>query len=277
MATNSQLALEPGAKLSAKEARSFTAEITKRMYARWDEKIFGGAFMRELETGKLPLDAIRLFWKHWYSYPVEINNFHLIIYQRHQGFFARHRNLLAPYVGKISDELVNPSIPGHIQVLVKQGETFGVSLDQMVNCEVFPECRALTEFARGLVYEGSMIEWWARSLNEEMFGHWAQRWRRALLEKYKFKNLDLHYFQVHEEADLHEHEEGLMAHGKVARIIFETMLQDGLTWFRPGWGAEYCCLTNADYVAMFHDGIYGHANELGHFPHLSPPPLRGGG
>ena len=171
MATNSQLVLEPGVKLSAKAAQAFTAEIKQRMYTRWEERIFGGAFMRELEAGKLPLETIRLFWKHWYSYPVEINNFHLIIYQRHQGFFARHRNLLAPYVGKISDELVNPSIPGHIQVLIKQGETFGVSLDQMVNCEVFPECRALTEFARGLVYEGSMIEWWARSLNEEMFGH----------------------------------------------------------------------------------------------------------
>ena len=64
--------------------------------------------------------------------------------------------------------MVNPSIPGHIQVLIKQGETFGVTLDEMVNCEFFPECRGLTEFARGLVYEGSMIEWWARSLNEDV-------------------------------------------------------------------------------------------------------------
>jgi hypothetical protein len=135
----------------------------------------------------------------------------------------------------------------------------------MINCEVFPECRALTEFGRGLVYEGSMIEWWARSLNEEMFGHWSKRWRQALLEKYKFKDSDLHYFQVHEEADLHEHEDGLMAHGEVARKVFETLLQDGLTWFRPGWSPEYCCLTNADYVAMFHDGIYQHSREMGHF------------
>ena len=68
-----------------------------------------------------------------------------------------------------------------------------------------------------------------------------------------------------QEADLHEHEEGLLAHGQVARMIFETMLQGGLTWFRPGWGAEYCCLTNADYVAMFHDGVYKHSKALEHF------------
>ena len=69
-----------------------------------------------------------------------------------------------------------------------------------------------------------MIEWWARSLNEEMFGHWAKRWREALLNKYKIKEADLHYFQVHEEADLHEHLDGLMAHGEVARMVFERLL-----------------------------------------------------
>jgi pyrroloquinoline quinone (PQQ) biosynthesis protein C len=254
-----------GKRLSVKEAAAYTDAIIKKMYAHWQKKIFHGAFMRDLAAGKLPLKTIRLFWKHWYSYPVEINNFHLIIYQRHMGFFGRHPELLAPYVGKISDELVNPKIPGHIQVLIEQGKTFGVSRDEMVNCEVFAECRALTEYARGLVYEGALIEWWARSLNEEMFGHWSREWRQALLKKYNFKDADLHYFQVHEEADLGEHEEGLMGHGQVARMIFQTLLQDGLTWTRPGWSPEYCCLTNADYVALFHDGIYQHAKEEGHF------------
>jgi pyrroloquinoline quinone (PQQ) biosynthesis protein C len=254
-----------GKKLTPDQAGAYTAAITAKMYARWEEKIFSGPFMRDLEAGNLPLETIRLFWMHWYSYPVEINNFHLIIYQRHSGFFSRHRELLVPYVGKISDELVHPSVPGHIQVLIKQGEVFRVTLEEMVNCEVFAECRALTEFARGLVYEGSMIEWWARSLNEEMFGHWSKRWRRALLEKYQFKDNDLHYFQVHEEADLEEHEEGLMAHGQVARLVFQTLLQDGLVWTRPGWSPEYCCLTNADYVAMFHDGIYQRAKALKYF------------
>ncbi|HTM11174.1 MAG TPA: hypothetical protein VL754_22545 [Verrucomicrobiae bacterium] len=257
--------LDWGRKMSADEATAFTDDIVKKMYARWQKKIFQGDFMRDLTAGRLPLETIKLFWTHWYSYPVEINNFHLIIYQRHMGFFSRHPELLGPFVGKISDELVNPKIPGHIQVLIEQGKTFGVTREEMVNCEVFAECRALTEFARGLVYEGALIEWWARSLNEEMFGHWAREWRRALLEKYKFKDADLHYFQVHEEADLEEHEEGLMAHGQVTRLIFQTLLQDGLVWTRPGWSPQYCCLTNADYVALFHDGIYTHAKEAGHF------------
>ncbi len=257
--------LDQGQSFTPEQAKAYSDEICQKMRARWQEKIFDGPFMRDLRAGKLPLETIKLFWRHYYSYPLEINNFHLIIYQRHQGFFSRHPELLGPYVGKISDELVNPKIPGHIQVLLEQGYIFGLTRDDMVNCEVYPECRALTEFARGLVYEGSMIEWWGRSLNEEMFGHWSKQWREALLEKYKFTDAQLHYFKVHEEADLHEHEDGLMAHGQVAQTVFQTMLVDGLVWSRPGWSAEYTCLSNADFVALFHDGIYKHAQELGHF------------
>ena len=88
------LTLEIGKKLSPSEAKAFTDQIKQRMYALWNEKIFAGAFMRDLEAGKLPLETIQLFWRNWYSYPVEVNNFHLIIYQRHQGIFARHRDLL---------------------------------------------------------------------------------------------------------------------------------------------------------------------------------------
>lgn len=196
--------------------------------------------MRDLVGGKLPRSTMRLFWKHWYSYPVEINNFHLIIYQRPMGFFSRHPELLVPYVGKISDELVNPTIPGHIQILVEQGEVFGITREEMVNCQVYPECRALTEFARGLVYEGTMVEWWARSLNEEMFGHWAGKWRQALLTKYGFKDAQIKYFKVHEEADLEEHG-GVMGHGQVARLIFQKMLEDGLIWTRAG-----CTMSTTD-------------------------------
>ena len=48
-------------------------------------------------------------------------------------------------------------------------------------------------------------------------------------------------------------------------MIFERLLQDGNTWYRPGWGPEYCCLTNAEYVAIFHEGIYKHSRALAHF------------
>ncbi|MGH7929689.1 MAG: hypothetical protein ACREQV_18050, partial [Candidatus Binatia bacterium] len=77
---NSTPTLEIGRKFSPAEAQAFTDEIKHRMYERWNERIFAGAFMRDLEAGRLPFETIKLFWRHWYSYPVEVNNFHLIIY-----------------------------------------------------------------------------------------------------------------------------------------------------------------------------------------------------
>jgi len=150
---NKLVPLEIGKKFSPAEAAAYTDEVKRRMYARWNERVFGGASCA-ISKRQTAFENHQALWRQWYSYPVEINNFHLIIYQRHQGIFARHRDLLALTSAKISDELVNPSIPV-IQVLINQGEAFGVSVDEMVNCEVYAECRGLTEFARGLVYEGA--------------------------------------------------------------------------------------------------------------------------
>jgi len=59
--TTTPLVLEIGKRLSPSEAKAFTDEIKHRMYARWNERIFGGPFMRNLEAGKLPMETIRLF------------------------------------------------------------------------------------------------------------------------------------------------------------------------------------------------------------------------
>ena len=56
--TYEPLVLEIGKRLSPSEAKTFTDEIKHRMYARWNEKVFGGGFMRDLEAGKLPLETI---------------------------------------------------------------------------------------------------------------------------------------------------------------------------------------------------------------------------
>ena len=73
-------------------------------------------------------------------------------------------------------------------MVIKQGETFKVSLDEIVNCSDYAECNVFTEYARGLLYEGTLIEWWGSSLNEVIFGHWFKKWRKALLGKYNFKD-----------------------------------------------------------------------------------------
>ena len=68
--------------------------------------MFQDLLMRALAEGKLPTENIHLIWKLWFSYPVEINNFHLLMYQRHMEFLARNPELIPIFVGKINDELI---------------------------------------------------------------------------------------------------------------------------------------------------------------------------
>jgi hypothetical protein len=59
------------------------------------------------------------------------------------------------------------------------------------------------------------------------------------------------YFSTHEEADLKEHEGGVMGHGTFRRMVLERLLEDGAE-LRPGYSLEYCAMTSVDlYGATF--------------------------
>ena len=76
--------------------------------------------------------------------------------------------------------MIHPKPPGHIQIVLEQGRNFGLTNDEMIEYEMLPECRAFLEYYRGVLYEGTMVEWWASFCVEEAVGHWAQVfWRRA--------------------------------------------------------------------------------------------------
>jgi pyrroloquinoline quinone (PQQ) biosynthesis protein C len=209
--------LRLGDRLSREEAKDVVEELYALAAHRWDEKVDHGRFMQALRDGSLSLDAIRLFWKNWYGYVAEINNFNGVIFQRFGGWFKVHPVFLAAYSDKIADELIHPTPPGHIQIVLKQGREFGLSDDDMIYCRMLPECRALLEWARGFVYEGSMIERWTFHTIEERIGYWSRAWRRALVEQYGFSEDRVLYFRTHEEADLEEHEGGVLAHGEFNR------------------------------------------------------------
>ena len=47
------------------------------------------------------------------------------------------------------------------------------------------ECRAFLEYYRGVLYEGTMVEWWASFCVEEAVGHWARFFGGALRKIYQ--------------------------------------------------------------------------------------------
>ena len=127
----------------------------------------------------------------------------------------------------------------------------------MVHSEMLPECRALTEFHRGVRYEGTLGEFWCSILYEEYIGHWSRMFRLGL-EKLGYAREKAPYFTTHKEADLEEHD-GVMAHGEFNRAVLTRLYQTGNVQHRPGFGPEYATRLGPYYFGMFLDTCYDRA------------------
>jgi pyrroloquinoline quinone (PQQ) biosynthesis protein C len=244
--------LTPGTVLPPQEAKVYVNEIKDQLFELADRKVTQGRFMQELSSGTLPKESLRLFWLNWHGFVAEINNFIQVAYQRHLGFFKQHVDLLTFYADKVADELIHPRPPGHLVVVWKQGEIFGLTRDEMIYYEMIPACRALVEWERGLTYEGTILEFWCSILWEEFVGHWARQFREGLA-KLGYPDDQAPYFTTHEEADLVEHEGGVMAHGEFNRAVCERLLSSGYVECRPGFSPRYAALTSIELFAMFLD------------------------
>ncbi|MGH7829068.1 MAG: hypothetical protein ACREP8_02715, partial [Candidatus Binatia bacterium] len=183
-----------GVKMKPEEAKAYIAKLREMMLENVQRKLLGGRFHRELGAGTLPVEAIKVFWQNWYSFVAEINNFLGCAYQRHLPFFKRHPELQAPFANQVADELIHPKPPGHIQIVLEQGRLFGLGDEEMIDYEMLPECRAFLEYYRGLLYEGTMAEWWAAFCLEEGVGHWARFFGQALRKSYRFQDKQIVYF-----------------------------------------------------------------------------------
>lgn len=227
-----------------------------------DRWLFKGRFHRELAQGTLSMEAIRVFWQNWYCFVAEINNLYGCAYQRHLPFFKRHPELQAPFAEQVADELVHPKAPGHIQIVLEQGRILGLKDEEMIDYEMLPECRAFLEYYRGLLYEGTLAEWWASFSLEEGVGHWARFFGKALGSAYQMKPDQRVYFTVHAEADLETHA-GVMAHGDLNWLIVRTILEEGRAETRPGFSLEYSLRTATAYFAWFFEGVYQFVHKEG--------------
>jgi len=250
--------VEFGQKMSSPQAKAVVDALYEKMHQRAQQKVSSGRYMTELKAGTLPFEGIRVFWQNWYGFVAEINNLIGVAYQYHLPFFKRHWDLLAPFSDKVADELIHPKPPGHIQIVIEQGKIFGLKEEEMIFYEMLPECRALLEWHRGVLHEGTMAEFWASIAWEEYVGYWARDFREALLGRYGLREDQVPYFVTHEEADLQEHEGGVMGHGQFNRSVLQRILEDGRADFRPGFSLEYAALTSVDLFALFLEGVYRH-------------------
>jgi pyrroloquinoline quinone (PQQ) biosynthesis protein C len=248
----SSAAPQLGVKMTADEAKSFVDGINQKVIRRWDERVTQGPFMRPFLKGELPIAAVKLFFKNWGNFTVEINTLIAASYHKHLGFFKRHTDLLGPLGAKIADEFIQPKPPGHVLVMLQTAEALGLSKEQILREPMLPEARAILDFKRCLLWEGTVAEWWFSMLTEEPIGHWAAAWFKTLTAKYGFDRQQAVYFSTHEEADLREHAGGMMGHGSFNRMVMRRILEDGYADTRAGYDLEYCALASVDLYGVMH-------------------------
>lgn len=241
-----------GVKMSPEDAQAYIAALNKKVLQRWKERVTDGPFMKPFMEGKLPLSAVKLFFKNWGNFTVEINTLVSVSYHKHIGFFKRHADLMGPLGEKIADEFIHPKPPGHVLVMLQTAEALGLTKEEILRTPMLPECRAILDFKRQLMWEGTVAEWWFSMMTEEPIGYWSAMWGRTLTQKYGFTKPQAVYFKTHEEADLKEHEDGIMGHATFNKMVMQRILEDGYADCREGYNLEYCALAAVDLYGVMH-------------------------
>jgi len=238
--------IELGKKCSAAEAKAIVDQLYRKVRERWEVKVNRTRFMQQLVAGKLPLKVLRTFFLNWGAYTIEINTLTACTYHKNLTFFKVHRDLMGPIGEKIADEFIHPKPPGHFLVMLQTANALGLTEEEVFSTPMLSEFRAKIDFMRSIVYEGTAAEWYASVTTEEQIGYWSAVCYKALTTHYGFDREKATYFATHVEADLEEHEAGVMGHASFNRMALQRMLESGTADERPTYGLEYCAMTSVD-------------------------------
>ncbi len=259
-----EIQAESEGKMTSADAKAFVDEFYKMVAKRWQERVTDSPFMRKLRSGTLSQKALQLFFRNWGSFTIEINTLEAASYHKHIAFFRKHRDLMGLMAQKLADELIHPKPPGHIHVVLETAKALGITENEIFLSPMLAEFRAHIDFKRALVWEGTVAEFYAAGATEEQFGYWSAEFFKALTTHYGLTPEQAIYFSTHEEADLREHEGGVMGHGSFRRMVLQRLLEDGMAEVRPGYSLEYCGMTSVDLYAVMLDAVMK-AAERGEF------------
>jgi len=256
--------IQLGNKMSPEDAKKAVDQLYRKVADQWAKKVNGAAFMTQLREGKLPRKVLQVFFRNWGAYTIEVNTLVASSYHKHLSFFKRHRDLMAPMGEKIADEFIHPKPPGHFLVMLQTAKALGLTEEEVFNQSMLSEFRGKIDFLRGILYEGTAAEWYASITTEEQIGHWSAVCYRALTEHYGFTREQAIYFATHVEADLEEHEEGVLGHGSFNRLALQRLLETGMADERHAYGLEYCAMTSVDLHGIMLRSALEEAQRQGH-------------
>jgi pyrroloquinoline quinone (PQQ) biosynthesis protein C len=243
-----------GKPMSQEEAKRYVEELYRKMHERWKEKVSQSLFMKRLQEGSLPMEAIRLYYRNWAAFVLTINTLGLAVYYKQIDFLKKDLKLMALFASKLVDEFGKPKPPGHILVLVQTGRALGLTEKEVLESPQLPAARALGDFHKVVVWDGGIGDYWASVVWEEAMGYFSQDWREALMKKYKLNLDEVVYYTTHFEADLKEHE-GTASHASIVKSVLQYLLENGYVDERVGFGLEYCAVTPVDLNAVMLQGV----------------------
>ncbi|HEU4341785.1 MAG TPA: hypothetical protein VFU31_09470 [Candidatus Binatia bacterium] len=252
-----------GQRMSAADAKATVDELYRKVADRWGKGVNGTSFMTRLGEGKLPKEVLQVFFKNWGAYTIEVNTLVASSYHKHLTFFKRHRDLMAPMGEKIADEFLHPEPPGHFLVMLQTANALGLTEEEIFNQPMLSDFRGKIDFLRGILYEGTVAEWYASITTEEQIGHWSAVCYQALTERYGFTREQAIYFATHIEADLEKHE-GVLGHGSFNRMALQRLLETGMAVERHTYGLEYCAMTSVDLHGAMLRAAFEEAERQGH-------------
>lgn len=238
--------IERGRRYTAAEAKAIVDDLYGKVHSRWEAKVNQQPFMQQLAAGKLPRHVLQLFFRNWGAYTIEINTLTACTYHRNITFLKVNRDLMGPIGEKIADEFIHPKPPGHFLVMMETAKALGLTEDEVFTSPMLAEFRGKIDFMRTIVYEGTAAEWYSAVTTEEQIGYWSAACYKALTTHYGFNRDTATYFATHVEADLEEHEEGVMGHASFNRMALQRLLECGMADERPTYGMEYCAMTSVD-------------------------------
>lgn len=241
-----ELKVELGKKYSPDEAKAMVDGLYSMVRERWEARVNRTPFMEQLMAGTLPRKTLQTFFRNWGAYTIEINTLTACTYHKNITFLKVNRDLMGPLGEKIADEFVHPKPPGHFLVMLQTAEALGLTEEEVFTTPMLSGFRGKIDFMRGIVYEGTAAEWYAAVTTEEQIGYWSAACYKALTTHYGFDRAQATYFATHVEADLAEHEEGVMGHASFNRMALQRLLQTGMADERPTYGLSYCAMTSVD-------------------------------
>jgi len=117
--------------------KAFTDQTNSACTRLWNEDFRRRVYAR-FSSGQAAAETIKLFWPNWTAIRGSEQLFILINLPAPPGHFPRAIATARPYVGKISDEWCEPDIPAISKSLSNRAEAFGVTVDEMINCQSSP-------------------------------------------------------------------------------------------------------------------------------------------